>query len=181
MRSVPKLTDLALAAPESARRWYPESSRAIGLAALALDACPVRLADLLALFSPRVQVSRSVRLTVYYQQFNRFASDTMQTVSAAVRHYEATGQIRGPKTSAFSRALQGDPDAVVLDVWMAKALAVDQRAFARIPVREEATRRIRRVARKLDWTPAETQAAIWCAVIPYTTIPSLADTLLEEL
>jgi hypothetical protein len=76
-------------------------------------------------------------------------------------HYEETGEIRGPKTSAFAEALKGDEEAMVLDVWMARCLQVDHRAVANKGTREEAYRRIVKAARELEWSPAETQAACW--------------------
>jgi hypothetical protein len=81
-----------------------------------------------------------------------------------LKHYEKTGEIRGPKTSAFAKALRGDTSAIVLDVWMSRALGFPQRRFEIPGIHREACRRIRVVADVLGWNPCEVQAAIWTSV-----------------
>lgn len=71
--------------------------------------------------------------------------------------------LTGPKVSAFDRALAGDPDAMALDVWMARIAGCAGEA----PTAREAEAirtAIRSAARILGGTPAEIQAAAWCAV-----------------
>ena len=69
----------------------------------------------------------------------------------------------GPKTGPFARALAGAEDAVVLDAWMARALKIDQAKFANKRIHRKCSDRVRAVAARLGWTPAQTQAAIWTA------------------
>jgi hypothetical protein len=130
-----------------------------------LSISPGRLADLLSVFSPRLQVLRSIRLTLEYIETGIVPSGVMRGTRAALEHYESTGEIRGPKTGPFARALRGDESAIVLDVWMAKAFGIPQTKLTGKAVAARCKGRIRTVARRLGWTPAETQAAIWTAAV----------------
>lgn len=150
---------------EAGRFWYDEAREQVDRGSVLLNIAPRRFADLLALFSPRVAVKRSIRFAVRYAETGEYAADVMRSVRASVDHYEQTGEIRGPKTRPFADALRGDGSAIVLDVWMAVAFGVDQRAFNRVGVHAECTRRIRIAAKRLGWTPAETQAAMWYATV----------------
>ena len=160
MASVNRLASMAKLG-ENGKAWYRKANEQVTAAAEILDCSPRYLADMLALFSPRVAVKRSIRFAVRYVRTREFASDVMGSVRASVNHYNATGRIRGPKTKPFADALMGDPEAVVLDVWMAVALGIDQQRFNNQQVRHKADTRIRKVAKRLGWSPSETQAAVW--------------------
>ena len=174
MSSVATLVTLAESGRES-RTWYPDARKQIIAGAVILDIAPGRFADLLSLFSPRVSVTRSVRFAVHYARTGQYKPDIIRPVRAAVGHYELTGRIRGPKTSAFARVLRGDDSAIVLDVWMAVALGVDQKRLSAKCVYSACSERIARSAKLLGWTNAETQASIWGAVVSKNrrTVPSL--------
>jgi len=156
----PKLLKRYALAGEHGRDWYDETREAVTDLAYILDVQPQYLADVLAITSPRVQVRRNIRIAVRYIKEGTL-DGVLPGVRTALAHYEETGEIRGPKTSAFAAALMGDPEAIVLDVWMARALGVDQAKFSSAKVRREAERRVRKVARRLGWAPAQVQAAIW--------------------
>ena len=120
-----------------------------------------RVCDVLALTSPRVTVRRNVSLALAYLATGS-APGIVPSVRAALAHYEATGVIRGLKTSAFARALAGDVDAVVIDVWMWRALGLDWPSVTPKRYRRAAAT-VRGIATRADMTPAATQAAIWVA------------------
>ena len=164
LASVETLVSLAREGADG-RRWYQHAADQVERAAAVLNVEPARLADLLSLFSPRVSVKRSIRFAITYIERGRFVHGCMESVRAAVRHYETTGDIRGPKTEPFARAIYGDLSAVVLDVWMARAFGIEQRLFDRHGVHYECSRRVALAAKRLGWAPAEAQAAIWTAAV----------------
>lgn len=162
MTPVARLAEVAEEGSEY-RPWYVYAGDQIAKVAPILGTDPGRLADMLALFSPRVSVSRSATWAVTYIQTGRFMADCTRGHKAAVEHYLLTGEIRGPKTGPFAKALRGDPNAIVLDTWMGVAMMPDTNP-GRFEVRavwDKAANRLREVAAYLGWPVAETQAAIW--------------------
>ena len=176
------------------RHWYQFAHAQVVAGAVILDVEPKRFADLLALFSPRVSVTRSIRFAARYVRTDlqgcrdccfpgplgpcrhdvcngqvvhsgEYASDVMRSIRASVDHYELTGEIRGPKTRPFARALMGDLDAVVVDTWMAVAYAVDPLKVRSKYVRGPIEQHIASVAKRKGWKPAEAQAAIWAGIV----------------
>lgn len=124
-----------------------------------------RFVDVISITSPRVAVTRNIRVALHYMDTGVFLSGTIYATRAAMEHYEETGEIRGLKTSAFARALKGDLDAIVLDTWMAEAFEIEQSRFQNKVVRKECEQRIRRAARDCEIRPAELQAASWAAIV----------------
>lgn len=123
-----------------------------------------RFCDILSITSPKVAVRRNMRIAMHYMQYNE-CLPMLRAVRAALSHYEETGEIRGPKTGAFAAALKGDTDAVVLDVWMARALEVEQQQFSVRSVWTEAVKRVKQTAKRLDWSARQTQAAVWAGTL----------------
>ena len=154
---------LALAGVDG-RFWYGTAQREVRTGAERLGVTAERFAAILAATSPRVQVRRNITIAVMYCKFGTLPG-SMATTRAAVAHYESTGIIRGPKTGPFARAILGDEDAIVLDVWMAKAFGIDQKRFGAKYVRTHCEGVIRQVAQHLGWTPAQVQAAVWTAAV----------------
>lgn len=146
------------------RNWYAEARQEIGRLCSREGWDYERFVCILAVTSPRVSVLRNYKFTEHYMRTGYMLPDMMRTIRASVRHYEATGEIRGPKTSAFARNLLGDETALVLDVWMARALDVEPRVVNRKDNLKAAYRRVGSIAATRGWTIAQTQAAIWCGV-----------------
>lgn len=171
LASVDTLEALARAGAYN-RHWYREAREDITTVAEDIGVSPGYFADVLAVTSPRVHVSRNVTLAVAAVRGTLHTAGALAATRRAYLTYQATGRINGPKTRAFADALRGDETAVVLDVWMARAFAVSKAlqrdpervqalAFSRKESRAECIRRVEAVAARLGWTPAQTQAAIW--------------------
>lgn len=161
---------------EAHRHWYTDGVPVVHREAARLGCTARELADVLAITSPRVQVWRNVQLTRAYLVNREYlrtldgpalaqAIKCVPGVAASLIHWESTGEIRGPKTSAFAEAVLGDPDALVLDVWMSRALGVDQARLFTVANHAKVQKRMQRAAADLGWTVAETQAAVWAGII----------------
>lgn len=137
-------------------RWYTKAEQQ-----LRKTYDPPRVAALLALFSPRVSVKRSVNFTKYYIDTGTYRHDVVRSVRSAVDHWELTGSIRGPKTGAFYKALMGDTQAIVLDVWMSKLFGVDQKIFGTKTGYQLYSDKIKVIAEQHELSPRDTQACLW--------------------
>lgn len=168
MRSTLHLVKLARAGARG-RDWYQRGMKTVAEIA-AKHFVPLHYAAaVIAITSPRQTLAGCLRLTNQY-----LATESTVGMLASVRkgleHYHKTGGIgtrrdRARKTRAYRDALCGDEEAIVLDVWMAAALEVSPDQLSKNQALYlEAERRVRRAAAVLKWTPAQTQAAIWCAV-----------------
>ncbi len=132
-----------------------------------------RLADLVAITSPRVSVKRNLRFAWGEFIGDERLSDMTRSTRSALDHYYRTGEIRGPKTNRFARVLRGDDNVVVVDTWTARALGVADGQARKKSTQELAERVMRHVQRSVSrrgircvpWTLAETQAAVWAGVI----------------
>lgn len=173
MRTARILERLALEG-QHGRYWYRLVHQSLVDLCTNEDFPLVHTAAILGVTSPRIQVPRNARITVAYMaawvenggriDTHRQIPGLMKQIRQSLEKYERTGAITGPKTEPFAAACLGDEDAVVLDVWMAKALQVRQASLGSKRIHREACKRVRATARQLGWTPAQTQAAIWTAM-----------------
>lgn len=68
---------------------------------------------------------------------------------------------RASKTCAFARAILGDSDAVVIDIWAARVAGIDPDTLSRAGVYDEVARSYRNAAARVGITPREMQAITW--------------------
>ena len=68
--------------------------------------------------------------------------------------------LTGPKVNAFARAIAGDDDAVVIDLWMARAARLERDSVTAAQYRLLSAA-VRKVAAQEGLTPRTCQALIW--------------------
>jgi len=134
-------------------RWCAQNGWSVG-----------EFVSVMAVLSPRCSVKRNWDNTVCVMRYGAPLQGTMKGLHVSLSHLRATGEIRGPKTAAFARCLLGDESALVLDVWMAKALGVPQAVVTRKDNLGIAYKLCGKIAGQRGWTMAQTQAAIWCGI-----------------
>jgi hypothetical protein len=69
--------------------------------------------------------------------------------------------LNGQKTNAFARAIAGDSDAVVIDVWMIRAAGLDASKGVNKTQYNTLVDSVRNVAKEFGLTPRTAQALIW--------------------
>lgn len=156
------LNDL-FARGEHAADWYAMATDEINKYAAARGYDADSVAAVVAILSPRVQVSRNARLAVQYMENGSTDGIMEQRVDAIlrfVRYGKLTGESHGHKVYAFYRNLSGDFGHVTVDVWMSRLYGVD---FDKITdaQRKEIQLDVTRIADHTGYSPAAVQAILW--------------------
>jgi hypothetical protein len=148
---------------ESASTWYVEGER------IALDVANIMGTSLevgacvISAFSPRERWSSNVAKAYKFANGDDVAglanNMTMANMST-VKGYDA---LKGEKTNAFARALAGDSDAVVVDVWMMRAARLHTDSPNKTQY-AEISRAVTNVAVSMGISPRTCQALIWILI-----------------
>ena len=143
--------------------WYVKASEDIVQFADAFDIDHDTAAAVVAILSPRVQVSRNARLAAKYLldgETDGIMEQRLKAIERYVRYGFLNGYTHGHKVYAFYRNLSGDFDHVTVDTWMAKIYGVD---FGKITdqQRSEIQQDVTAIAESAGITPAAAQAALW--------------------
>ena len=142
--------------------WYEKAHEAINDLARMTETDAGMIADIVAILSPRVQVSRNCKLALEWI-FKGTATGAMDSRVKACELYIQNNIVSGPKVSCFAQNLRGNYDEITVDVWIAKAFDVD---FGTITdaQRDGIKAVIRDLADHHGLTPAAVQAAVWVGV-----------------
>lgn len=145
--------------------WYEDAHNAILALAKTTQLDADFIADVIAILSPKVQVSRNCKLALNWL-FEGVTDGVMQQRLDALTLYVQTQVVNGPKVSQFALNLKGDFSAITVDVWIAKAFGVK---FDTITddEREAIKEVIRTLADFYKLSPAAAQAAVWVGVRKY--------------
>lgn len=175
---------------DAGRRWYPHAARcARQLAAEAPEGIgPATVAAVIATLSPRLRwghniadAAAMVRAATRHggalgpegtegaaQAAAAYAFPERIRMAAAILarpedRFARDLALRGPKVSAFYRAIRGDRESVTVDVWAAIAAGYDPGRLTprRIRIVQDA---YRRAAAMVGECPRDFQAQVWLAV-----------------
>jgi hypothetical protein len=161
------------------RDWYRNARVIMGQLA-ERTAWPVRyVCDIVAIMSPRLSVSRNLKIAEAYLADDTILSGVLSATQAALRHYRATGIIRGPKTSRFALALAGCDNQCVVDTHIATAFGYRPQDARLVSTQRRIERIMGRVGRVCGWKLSDTQAAVWSGyyqtAYPTGNVPVMAD------
>jgi hypothetical protein len=71
--------------------------------------------------------------------------------------------LNGQKTNAFAKAIAGDENAVVIDVWMLRAVGIEKKSPSQ-SLYNELAKAVTATATMYGMTPRSMQALIWIIV-----------------
>ena len=148
---------------EQAAVWYYDAN-AIAMQVAEIMSIPVEnAASVVSAFSPRQQWAVNVRQALAFargEDVRGLSNNIRMAKDAVVQGFDA---LRGPKTNAFARAIAGDTDAVVIDIWMCRAVDLGRDDPTIVQYREISAA-VREVAAVYGITPRTAQALIWIIV-----------------
>lgn len=151
---------------QAAKAWYSEANAfADSLRVIRPEWNMMVAASVVSAFSPRVTWAHNKAKALQYAQ-GTTPKGLRSHVAAADRCcVDGFDGLRGPKTNAFARAIAGDADAVVVDVWMCRAAGLCKDAPNATEYRAIADA-IRDLARTptVCMAPATLQALLWIIV-----------------
>jgi len=152
-----------LEAGADASTWYESATDDINAFADAFGFDRDTVAAIVAILSPRVQVSRNARLAVDYLlngSTDGIMEQRINAIERFIRYGFLTGDSHGKKVFAFYRNLSGDFGHVTIDVWMSKIYNVEFSGITDTE-REALQADVTAIAELAGITPAAAQAALW--------------------
>jgi hypothetical protein len=148
---------------EQASVWYHEAQEVAQEVAHNLNASLEIGAGVVSAFSPRERWSSNVTKAVAFSlgQSVTGLSNNLKMANAVLT--DGIDALKGLKTNAFARAIAGDTDAVVVDVWMMRAAQMknDSPTQGQYHAISQA---VVQVAGEFGLTPRTAQALIWIVV-----------------
>lgn len=148
---------------EQASKWYIDAEKVAHEVAKNLDADLEVGASVVSAFSPRERWTNNVAKAVAFslgQKVVGLPNNLKMAKKALALGFDA---LNGQKTNAFARAIAGNEDAVVIDVWMLRALGIEKKSPTQSQYVEMA-RAVRKTAAEYGMTPRAMQALIWIIV-----------------
>jgi hypothetical protein len=150
-----------LAQVEQAAVWYHEAQEVAEDVAENLNTSLEIGASIVAAFSPRERWASNVAKALAFSMGKPVVglqNNIRMAHNAVGFGFDA---LKGQKTNAFARAIAGDYNAVVIDVWMIRAAGMDASKGVNKTQYNELSEAVRVVASEFGITPRTAQALIW--------------------
>lgn len=148
---------------EAASVWYFEAQEVAEDVAENIGASLEVGASIVSAFSPRNRWATNIAQALAFSQGKPVSGLQNNLRMAEAAKTQGFDALKGLKTNAFARAIAGDTDAVVIDVWMMRAAGMDTDSpnKSQYALISEA---VRGVASQFGITPRTAQALIWIIV-----------------
>ena len=146
---------------EQAAVWYHEAQEVAEDVAENLGVSLEIGASIVAAFSPRERWASNVAKALAFstgKPVSGLGNNLKMANDALTLGFDA---LKGQKTNAFARAIAGDPDAVVIDVWMIRAAGMDASKGVNKSDYNMLADAVRNIASEHGLTPRTAQALIW--------------------
>lgn len=148
---------------EQAALWYADAEKVAHEVAQNLNTTLEVGASVVSAFSPRERWASNIEKAVAFSLGKKVTglSNNIKMAKASLEFgFDA---LNGPKTNAFARAIAGDQNAVVIDVWMMRAAKMekDNPNKGQYIILSNA---VKRVSKELGLSARTCQALIWILV-----------------
>ena len=148
---------------EQATLWYADAEKVADKVATNLKTTLEVGASVVSAFSPRERWTTNVAKAIAFslgQEVVGLSNNLKMAKTSLELGFEA---LKGLKTNAFARAIAGDENAVVVDVWMMRAAGYGVDSPNKTQYADVVTA-IKEVAEEFGLTPRVCQALIWIIV-----------------
>ena len=148
---------------EEASKWYVDAERIAEQVATNLGTTLEVGATVVSAFSPRERWSVNVARAIAWslgEQVTCLKNNLVMANNALTLGFSA---LKGLKTNAFAKAIAGDEQAVVIDVWMLRAVGIEKKTPNQSQYNELANA-VKAAAFEVGMTPRSAQALIWIIV-----------------
>lgn len=159
--------------------WYESAHDSIATYVSTIDhnrPQPIRdMAAFLSIASPRVQVSRSIKIAKRFFETGEKLPGTMTSIFSKLQEFEnSPNDYTWPlKTGKFFAAILGDTSAIVVDIHISRVYGFDdgfpmKTTIAGRLANDAICDNIRGLATKTGNHPRNVQAAIWCGWLRFS-------------
>jgi hypothetical protein len=149
---------------EQATKWYLDAETIAREVSTNLNVSLEIGATIVSAFSPRERWSRNVSNAIKFslgKELTGVLGNNIRMANAGLTlGFEA---LKGSKTNAFAKAIAGNENAVVIDVWMLRALGIEKKTPSQ-SIYNEMANAVTAVAKAHGMTPRAMQALIWIVV-----------------
>jgi hypothetical protein len=148
---------------EQASVWYCDAEKVALEVSRNLDTSLEVGASVISAFSPRERWTSNVAKAIAFslgEKVTGLSNNLKMAEASLILGYDA---LKGQKTNAFARAIAGDENAVVIDVWMMRAAGMEKDSPNKTEY-AELSEAVRRIAERFGMTPRTAQALIWILV-----------------
>ena len=160
---LPLVLEATFGQVEQASVWYCDAEKVALEVARNLDTTLEIGASVVSAFSPRERWTSNVAKAIAFslgEKVTGLSNNLKMAQASLILGYDA---LKGAKTNAFARAIAGDENAVVVDVWMMRAAGCENDS----PNKKqylEVSQAICDIAQRFGMTPRACQALIWILV-----------------
>lgn len=148
---------------EQASKWYVDAEKVAHEVARNLETHLEVGASVVSAFSPRERWTTNVAKAVSFSlghDVPGFKNNMTMANNSLTLGFAA---LKGLKTNAFAKAIAGDEQAVVIDVWMLRAVGIEKKTPSQSQYNELADA-VKKTAFDYGMTPRAMQALIWIVV-----------------
>lgn len=148
---------------EQATAWYIDAEKIADQIADNLDTTLEVGASVISAFSPRERWSTNIAKAVAFslgEEVKGLSNNIKMAKDSLTMGFDA---LKGQKTNAFARAIAGDEQAVVIDVWMMRAAGEENNNPNKTQYKE-ISQAVTKLANKHGMTPRTMQALLWILI-----------------